>query len=488
MSTPVFVDPESSTQADGAQSSRVPVPLPEDPYEAIRQAYLDGTDTESEPFEDPINTETPKLPLTIAPPTSLSESTPPVLVPILCKTARMAVRVPPAMSSGLSSSMAEVAAMSESAFQRVWSSYEVSPSVSLPDLPSRKCYRGTSELVEDSMEDDGEEDEEIEESLDSDSVSEDTEDEGPTTKDEDSAAGDEGLAAGVEGPGMDEESYGMDDESRGLDDEGHSIESDGLGLEEEEEAVPGGQQQAASVVGTAGSGSAPESERPESVSVSRQPTLTTWTDSEDDMIYIDVLAYPPPAPPVQTPPLLEWMSGLLPISLSPSVVPSPVSSPMIPLTVPSPVASPATAETEGFLTELGAQVDMQGGLIRDHAIRLQKLSPALFERYNRDIGELFTRSRAVRDEIFSQRYRFRSLEYEQERVAVTFGAIWRPVLALESWVGQTDAQRAALWHAISDMQGVNQDLRLQLAEERRARLKLAKVVDSIRRCRAQRNA
>ncbi|GJY76561.1 hypothetical protein Tco_0481677 [Tanacetum coccineum] len=50
-----------------------------------------------------------------------------------------------------------------------------------------------------------------------------------------------------------------------------------------------------------------------------------------------------------------------------------------------------------------------------------------------------TRSGAVRDEIFSQRYQFRSLEHEQERVAVTFGAIWRPILALESWAGQTDA-------------------------------------------------
>ncbi|GJZ93289.1 hypothetical protein Tco_0665354, partial [Tanacetum coccineum] len=61
------------------------------------------------------------------------------------------------------------------------------------------------------------------------------------------------------------------------------------------------------------------------------------------------------------------------------------------------------------------------------------------------------RSGAVREEIFSQRYRFRSLEYEQERVAVTFRAIWRPVLALEAWAGQMDAQRAALWHAISDV-------------------------------------
>ncbi|GJX70913.1 hypothetical protein Tco_0308084 [Tanacetum coccineum] len=47
--------------------------------------------------------------------------------------------------------------------------------------------------------------------------------------------------------------------------------------------------------------------------------------------------------------------------------------------------------------------------------------------------------------------------------------------------GQTDAQRAALWHAISDIQGENRDLRLQLAEERRARLELAEVVDNMRR-------
>ncbi|GJV39103.1 hypothetical protein Tco_1417543 [Tanacetum coccineum] len=281
MSTLVCVDSESSTQADRAQSSRVPVPLLEDPYEAIRQVYLDGKDTESEPFEDPIDTETPE-------------------------TARMAVRVPYAMSSGLSASMAEVAAMSEYVFRKGFrSSYESSPSVSPPDLPSRKRYRGTSELVEDSEEDDDEEDEEIEESMDSDNVSEDAEDEGPAAEDEDLASEDECLTTRVKDPSMDDEGYGLDDESCGLDDEGHSVESDGLGLEEEEEAVPG--------------------------------------------------------------------------------------------------ATPATAETEEFLTELGAQVEMQGRLIRDHAVRLEELSPALFKRYDRDIGELFTRSGAVRYEIFSQR-------------------------------------------------------------------------------------
>ncbi|GJV74672.1 hypothetical protein Tco_1506256 [Tanacetum coccineum] len=157
ISTPVYVDPKSSTQADGAQSSRVPVPLPEDPYEAIRQ---DGTDTESEPFEDPTDTETPDSPLAIAPPIPLSE---------------------------------KVAAMSESALRkRFRSSCKSSPSVSPPDLPLRKRYRRTSELVEDSEDDDDEEDEEIDENV----------------------------------------VYRR---------EVYSVESDGLGLEEEKEDVPWGQ-------------------------------------------------------------------------------------------------------------------------------------------------------------------------------------------------------------------------------------------------------
>nr|GEV89498.1 hypothetical protein [Tanacetum cinerariifolium] len=105
-------------------------------------------------------------------------------------------------------------------------------------------------------------------------------------------------------------------------------------------------------------GSVPEPERPGRVSALRQPTLTTWIDPDDGIAYIYVPAYPPPAPPVQTPPSLEWSSCLLPVFPAPSIVPSPVSSPMIPLIVPSLVASPATAETERFLTELGARVEM----------------------------------------------------------------------------------------------------------------------------------
>ncbi|GJU43512.1 hypothetical protein Tco_1200778 [Tanacetum coccineum] len=234
MSTAVFVDPEISTRADGAQSSRVPVPLPEDPYETIRQAYLDGTGTESEPIEDPVETETPK-------------------------TVRIVVRVPPAMSPGLSASMEKVAAISEFAFhKRFRSSYESSLSSSPLDLPSRKRYR---------------------------------EDEGPTTKDEDLAAGDEGLAAGDEGPvirrGSREEEGGDVPEGQlagSVPVVGTAVSAPlGLGygaLRRRELASEEDHVYNTFEVGH-GSGSSPEPERPERVSTSRQPTLTTWTDEKD---------------------------------------------------------------------------------------------------------------------------------------------------------------------------------------------------------------
>ncbi|GKD89434.1 hypothetical protein Tco_1364941 [Tanacetum coccineum] len=386
----------------------------------------------------------------------------PTLVPILCRTTHMAMRVLPAMSPGLSASIAEVETMSDSAFRkRFRSSYESSPSSSPPDLPSQKCYRGTSELVEDDKEegdnekeDDEDEDKEIKEISDSDRESKDAEDEGPTAEDEDPAARDKGLAAGDEGPGMRVVSLSLGGDTVVLEGQQRATsivetvkgEPLGLGygaLRRREIALGEGQMPSVFEVGQS-FGYVLDPKRPERVSVLRQSTLTTWIDPEDGIAYIDVPIYPPPAPPVQTPPSPEWSSGSLHVSPAPFIFPLPVSSPMIPLIVPSLVASPATAETGGFLTKLGARVEMQGGLIHDHTVRLGELSPALFKRYDRDIGELFTRTGAVRDEIFSQRYQFRSLEHEQERVVVTFGAIRRPVLALESWAGQTDAQRAAM--------------------------------------------
>ncbi|GKB17456.1 hypothetical protein Tco_0851379 [Tanacetum coccineum] len=67
------------------------------------------------------------------------------------------------------------------------------------------------------------------------------------------------------------------------------------------------------------------------------------------------------------------------------------------------------------------ELELQGSILHDHTQRLDALLPTLFEDYERDFRELYT------------------------------SAIWRPVLALEAWAGQTDAQRAALWHAIYDI-------------------------------------
>ncbi|GJS17439.1 hypothetical protein Tco_0411911 [Tanacetum coccineum] len=40
------------------------------------------------------------------------------------------------------------------------------------------------------------------------------------------------------------------------------------------------------------------------------------------------------------------------------------------------------------------------------------------------------------------RYMFRSLKRKQERTAMTFGALWRPMLALEAWAGRVDTRLA----------------------------------------------
>nr|GEX40002.1 hypothetical protein [Tanacetum cinerariifolium] len=261
-----------------------------------RQAYL-------------VETETPESLHTVAsldstPPTSLPDSTLPTLVPILYSTACIAVRVPPAMSPGLSTSIAEVAVMSDSAFsKRFRSSYNsLSSSSSPPDLPSQKRYRGTSELVDDDEEeedekeeDDKKEDDEVEESLnfDIESLS--------LKRDEVVPEGQHREASVVKT---------VVGEPLGL----------GYGtLRRREIALGDGRMPSVFKVGHS-SESVPEPERPKRVSAFRQPTLTTWIYPED----------------------------------VPSISPLPISSPMIPLTIPSPVASPVIAETGGFLTELGA--------------------------------------------------------------------------------------------------------------------------------------
>nr|GEU77667.1 reverse transcriptase domain-containing protein [Tanacetum cinerariifolium] len=158
--------------------------------------------------------------------------TTPVLVPIICKTARMVVHVLPVMSPGLSASMAEVAALIH------------------------------------------EEDEELEESLDFDSESEDVKDEGPTTEDEDPAIEDEG-----------EEEAVPEGQQRAVLVVGIAVSEPlriGYGaLRRRELALEEYHVYSTFEVGH-DSGSVLEPVRSERVLAFRQPTLTTWTDLKDD--------------------------------------------------------------------------------------------------------------------------------------------------------------------------------------------------------------
>ncbi|GKE51122.1 hypothetical protein Tco_1486278 [Tanacetum coccineum] len=224
------------------------------------------------------------------------------------------------------------------------------------------------------------------------------------------------------------ESQGLDDEGQGLDDEGH-----------EEEVVPEGQQQAVPVVETAASeplGLGYGGLRHHELAVREdQPTLGTWLDHEDGRVYTDIPAYIPQVAPVQTLPSPEWSFGSLPVSPASPVVSSPIASPVATLT------TTISVDEDQFI-KVGAQLELYGSILHDLTQRLDALPPTLVTNIDRDVRELYTRSRAVRDETFSQRYRFRSLEREHERAIVTFGALWRPVMTLKAWAGHVDTRLA----------------------------------------------
>ncbi|GKF12292.1 hypothetical protein Tco_0050218, partial [Tanacetum coccineum] len=54
-----------------------------------------------------------------------------------------------------------------------------------------------------------------------------------------------------------------------------------------------------------------------------------------------------------------------------------------------------------------------------------------------------------------------SLEHEQERVAMTFRALWRPVLALEAWAGHVDTWLAGMSQTGYDDHRLVHDLLVQ---------------------------
>ncbi|GJZ63762.1 hypothetical protein Tco_0620183 [Tanacetum coccineum] len=190
--------------------------------------------------------------------------------------------------------------------------------------------------------------------------------------------------------------HGLDDKGHGLDDEGRSVESNRLGL---------------------GYGAL----RRRELAVEEDQHIVR---PEDGITYIDVPAYPPPAPPVQTPPSPKWSSAS-PVAVSTATIPV----------------------DEDQLIKIGAQLELYEGILHDHTYCLDEMPPTLFADIDRDVRELYTISGVVRYEIFSQRYRFRSLELEQERTVVMFGALWRPVLALDAWAGHVDTRMADMSRA-----------------------------------------
>nr|GEV17590.1 hypothetical protein [Tanacetum cinerariifolium] len=153
---------------------------------------------------------------------------------------------------------------------------------------------------------------------------------------------------------VEREGHGLDDEGHGLDDEEE---------EEEEEAAPEGQQHAVLVVNTATSRQSFSfvlEQGAERISAFRQPTLT--------------------------PPSSKWSSGSLPVLPSSPVVPSPIA-----LLVATPAAT-ISVDKDQFL-EVRAQLELHGSILQDHTQLLDVLPPTLFEGYDRDLRELYTRSR-----------------------------------------------------------------------------------------------
>ncbi|GJY33069.1 hypothetical protein Tco_0417538 [Tanacetum coccineum] len=255
--------------------------------------------------------------------------------------------------------IAEAAALSPSSFhKRYRSTYETPSPSSSPTLPIRMRYRGISELVEDNED----------ESLDSDTEGEDSKDKVP-------------------------------------------------GLDGEEEPAPKGQQQAVLVVDTntdepLGLGyrelrrheSMPEEQKVEETPAPRPPVHATWVDHVNGTIYTDISIYVPPVRVLaQTSPSPKWSSSSLLVS---------PSSPIVSALVASPATTPAAtiAIDKNEFLEVGAQLELYRSILHDHTQHLDALPPALFEGYDRNFRELYTRSRAIRDEIFSPCYRLRSLE------------------------------------------------------------------------------
>nr|GEV05490.1 hypothetical protein [Tanacetum cinerariifolium] len=158
-----------------------------------------------------------------------------------------------------------------------------------------------------------------------------------------------------------DESSDLDTTREGLEDEGPGSEDEGPSSEEEE-ATPDGQQQTVPVMDTVADeplGSVLEQQRAEETLALRSTIRATWS------------------------------SGSLQVSPSSQTVPTLVA---LPATTPT----TTIAVDDGEFLEVGAQLKLHGSILHDHTQRLHALPPALFEGYDRDLRELYTRPKGQR--------------------------------------------------------------------------------------------
>nr|GEY14732.1 hypothetical protein [Tanacetum cinerariifolium] len=228
--------------------------------------------------------------------------------------------------------------------------------------------------------------------------------------------GDEDTDEGGEDESYDADDVreGLDDEGHGLDDEGHGLDDEGHGLDEEDHGLK-----------KDGLG-LEEALRRRELAVEEDQLLSTFEvgqsfrsmPEQQGAERVSVFRQPT---------LTAWVDpedGGVYTNIRAYVPPV------------APVQTPPSPELSS-----GAQLELHESILHDHTQRLDALPPTLFANIGRDVRELYTRSGQLEMRSFHR--------------------------------GQINAQRATLWHAIYDIQREIHGLGMQLAEERRERLKLA---------------
>nr|GEX78482.1 hypothetical protein [Tanacetum cinerariifolium] len=275
-------------------------PLTDEEFEASKPLDTRTTSSHSSASSNSTAPLSPDHPLTQTSPT-------PTLTRVLFhrRIARMAMRTQPTLSLGMSARITKAAALSPSSFHKRYRSFYETPSPSSLTIPTRKRYRGTFKLIEDTEDDSSD---------------------------------------------LDTEREGLEDEGSGSEDEGSGSEDKGSGSEEEEEAAPEGQQQAVSVVNTTADeplGLGYEALRHRDLALGEGLVPSTFKIGQSSRSVLgQQRVEETPAPRIPTPASPEWSSGSLPVSPSSSY---PVASPMTTL------AATIALDDDEFLEEPEAE-------------------------------------------------------------------------------------------------------------------------------------